>query len=92
MRIIAADAVDRALDYAELADRLADGFRAGCEAPLRHHHAVTAPDGPGGTLLLMPAWRPGRQIGVTQVPIFPGYAARALPSTPARAISNARYE
>ena len=26
MRIISAEAVDRALDYAELADRLADGF------------------------------------------------------------------
>ena len=40
MRIITAEAVDRVLDYAELADRLADGFRAGCDAPLRHHHSV----------------------------------------------------
>ncbi len=80
MRIISAEAVDRALDYAELADRLADGFRAGCDAPRRHHHQVATPDGSGGTLLLMPAWQAGRHIGVKQVTIFPANAARGLPS------------
>ena len=80
MRVITAEAVDRALDYAELADRLADGFRAGCDAPLRHHHPVATPYGPGGTLLLMPAWQVGRHIGVKQVTIFPANAARGLPS------------
>ncbi len=80
MRIINAEAVDRALDYAELADRLADGFRAGCDAPRRHHHPVATPDGSGGTLLLMPAWQAGRHIGVKQVTIFPANAARGLPS------------
>ncbi len=80
MRVITAEAVDRALDYAELADRLADGFRAGCDAPRRHHHPVATPDGSGGTLLLMPAWQTGRHIGVKQVTIFPANAARGLPS------------
>ncbi len=80
MRIISAEAVDRALDYAELADCLADGFRAGCDAPRRHHHPVATPDGSGGTLLLMPAWQAGRHIGVKQVTIFPANAARGLPT------------
>jgi ornithine cyclodeaminase len=38
------------------------------------------PDGPGGTLLLMPAWQAGRHIGVKQATVFPANAARGLPS------------
>lgn len=80
MRIVSAEDVHRRLDYRALTDRLEEAFRAGCHAPLRHHHAIETPDGAGGTLLLMPAWRTGRHIGVKQVTIFPDNSTRDLPA------------
>jgi ornithine cyclodeaminase len=74
MRILSAGEVDDALDDIALIDRLEAMFRAGCEAPLRHHHAL-----PGGTLLLMPAWT-ARHIGIKLVTVFPDNARRSLPS------------
>ncbi len=47
MRILSADEVDAALDDLALIDRLDDLFRAGCEMPVRHHHAIVEPTGPG---------------------------------------------
>ncbi len=75
MLIIDAGTVHRVLDFPSLIAALRDMFRDGCEAPLRHHHAV-----PGGTLLLMPAWREGRALGVKIVSVFPGNADRGLPA------------
>jgi ornithine cyclodeaminase len=74
MRILSAGEVDDALDDIALIDRLEAMFRAGCEVPLRHHHAL-----PGGTLLLMPAWT-ARHIGIKLVTVFPDNARRSLPS------------
>lgn len=54
-------------------------FREGCEAPLRHHHEIAAGGAPSGTMLLMPAWIPGRYLGVKLANVFPGNGARALP-------------
>jgi ornithine cyclodeaminase len=45
-------------------------------APLRANHPIAVPGEPAGTLLLMPAWRVGRRIGVKLVTVFPGNAAR----------------
>jgi ornithine cyclodeaminase len=80
MRNVDAAAVHRALDYGSLIEALRAAFRAGCELPVRHHHTVTTPDGSAATLLLMPAWRVGGRIGVKTVTVFPGNAARGLPS------------
>jgi len=41
-------------------------------APLRANHAIDVPGGPPATLLLMPAWRTGKRIGVKLVTVFPG--------------------
>ncbi len=79
MRIIDAATVHRVLDYAALVDRLERMFRQGCEAPLRHHHAIKTEDGPEAVLLLMPAWQVGGHIGVKIVTVFPGNAAKSLP-------------
>jgi ornithine cyclodeaminase len=75
--------VHRALDYNALADRLEVMFRAGCEAPLRHHHAIATADGAPAALLLMPAWQPGGHIGVKTVTVFPGNAEKGLPAVAA---------
>ena len=46
------------------------------DAPLRAHHSIDVPDGPTASLLLMPAWRSGRRIGIKLVTVFPGNARR----------------
>jgi ornithine cyclodeaminase len=45
-------------------------------APLRAHHAIEVPGEPTASLLLMPAWRAGRRLGVKLVTVFPGNARR----------------
>ena len=55
-------------------------FRTGCEAPLRHRHAI--PDAAGGeaVMLLKPAWRTGGPMVVKIVNVFPENAAHGLPA------------
>jgi len=69
-----------ALPFPGLIAALRAMFVSGCEAPPRHHHDVAVPGEPNGTLLLMPAWLPGRYMGLKQVSVFPGNATRGLPS------------
>ncbi len=45
-------------------------------APLRANHPIDVPGEAAATLLLMPAWRSGRRIGVKLVTVFPGNALR----------------
>ena len=70
-----AEQVHAALDYPLLAASLGAAFRSGCVAPLRHVHDVT---GAGDRLLLMPAWRPGEDLGVKLVTVFPRNRERGL--------------
>jgi len=79
MRIIDAAQVHACLDDVALVERLASMFRAGCEAPVRHHHAI-ATAGAEATLLLMPAWQVGRHIGIKLVTVFPDNAKQGLPA------------
>jgi ornithine cyclodeaminase len=72
---LSAEQVHAALDYKFLAASLREAFRAGCVAPLRHVHDVT---GAGDRLLLMPAWRPGEDLGVKLVTVFPRNRERGL--------------
>jgi len=88
MQVIGADDVHRLLDFPSLIDALRAMFQDGCEVPARHHHRVAldhrvapaAADDAEGTLLIMPAWQPGRSLGIKIVTVFPGNARRALPS------------
>ncbi|HEX2540758.1 MAG TPA: ornithine cyclodeaminase family protein [Caldimonas sp.] len=75
-----------ALPFPALVDALRQAFTEGAEVPLRHAHAIGGgpdsvdPSHPAGTLLLMPAWRPGRRGGLKTVAIFPGNSASGLPT------------
>jgi len=84
MQILDGAAVDAALDDLALIDRLESLFRSGCEMPVRHHHPIREPLGPGSSeamLLLMPAWTSAAgRIGVKIVTVFPDNAQRALPA------------
>ncbi len=69
-----------ALPFPALINAVEAMFRSGAETPARHHHAIDVPGEPEATLLLMPAWVPGRYMGVKMVSVFPGNALRGLPS------------
>jgi alanine dehydrogenase len=77
VKVVGAAELAAVLDDRSLVERLREAFREGAEAPLRHHHPLPAPGGEG-MLLLMPAWLPGRALGVKVVTVFPGNAARGL--------------
>lgn len=67
------------LGWPRLIAALRSAFTEGRVVPLRHTHRIDDPAGTGGTLLLMPAWRPGRWLGLKTVGIFPGNSAHGLP-------------
>jgi ornithine cyclodeaminase len=83
MLTIDAEAVRQALAWKPLIVALRDGFRQGCEAPVRHHHDIVLPTEPNATLLLMPAWVTGEYIGVKVANVFPGNAERGQPAVSA---------
>ena len=70
----------RALPWEDLIAALDAMFREGCEAPLRHRHAMPGAAGTETTLLLMPAWRAGGHTGVKIVHVAPANAARGQPA------------
>ena len=81
MRVIEAAGVDSALDFSALVDAIDAALRADVVVPVRHHHTIARPDG-DATALIMPAWAAGAGgfLGVKLVNVFPGNAARGLPS------------
>lgn len=80
MLALDAEQVAAALPYEQLIEALATAFGGEFEAPLRVHHDVSLPDGNPGKLLLMPAWRPGGNMGVKIATVFPDNATRGLPA------------
>lgn len=81
MRVIDSAGVDAALDFPALIAAIEDALRAEITLPVRHHHAIPRADG-DATHLIMPAWHKGAGgfLGVKIVNVFPGNAARSLPS------------
>lgn len=72
--------VAAALDWPSLVEALRDGFRRGATSPARPHYTVPVPGERDATLLLMPAWSPGRYIGLKTVTVFPDNGTRGLPA------------
>jgi ornithine cyclodeaminase len=68
--------VRRALPYPALIDALHETFREPPFAPQRHAHALPN----SSSLLLMPAWQPGQEIGVKLVTVMPENRSRDLPT------------
>jgi ornithine cyclodeaminase/alanine dehydrogenase-like protein (mu-crystallin family) len=79
LQILDATTTRARLPFPALVAALRHAFIEGCELPLRHTHTIDHPDGPAGTLLLMPAWRRGARLGVKTVTIFPGNSAHGRP-------------
>lgn len=69
-----------ALPFDRLINAVEQKFIEGCEVPLRHNHPIQgASPEQSGILLLMPAWQPGKWLGVKTVSIFPHNKNAGLP-------------
>ena len=79
MRQFDASATRARLGFAALIPALARQFADGCEVPPRHVHDV----GGALTTLVMPAWQPGRYLGIKIVNVAAGNAALGLPAVQA---------
>jgi alanine dehydrogenase len=73
------DAVHRLATVGSLVEPMRRAFRSPAVTPARVHHDLDTLN-PPRTLLLMPAWQPAGDIGIKIATIFPGNAARGLPS------------
>lgn len=80
MQVLDLEATRAALPWPDLIDAIEAMFRSGCTMPLRHHHDVEVPGEANATFLMMPAWVPGRYIGVKVLSVFPDNHLRALPA------------
>ena len=76
MRYFDADAIRAHLTWPRMLAALDAMLRDEVAAPLRTHHAIDVPGEPAASLLLMPAWRTARRLGVKLVTVFPGNAER----------------
>lgn len=72
MRYFDAATIRARLPWPRMREALAAMLVAEAAAPLRTHHALDVPGAPPAALLLMPAWRTGRRLGVKIVTVFPG--------------------
>ena len=76
MRYFDADAIREHLTWPRMLAALDAMLRDEVAAPLRTHHAIDVPGEPTASLLLMPAWRSARRLGIKLVTVFPGNAQR----------------
>jgi hypothetical protein len=71
MHFIDAATIRARLPWPRMLAALDEALRSEVYAPLRVNHAVDVPGSPAASLLLMPAWRTGRHVGVKLVTVFP---------------------
>jgi len=76
VRYLDAATIRARLPWPRMREALAGMLTADVAAPLRTHHAIDVPGAVPATLLLMPAWRSGRRLGVKVVTVFPGNRER----------------
>lgn len=79
---ISADFIEAHTDFSELVKAIEAGFSDGdVIVPQRHHHDFPNPEtSEETTLLLMPAWHPGKNAGVKMVTISPENSRYGLPA------------
>lgn len=81
MRVLTSHETAAHLPFDCLTEALRAFFTEGCEVPLRHNHPIAGcTTSQEGILLLMPAWQPGKRLGVKTVSIFPDNHTRGLPA------------
>jgi ornithine cyclodeaminase len=80
-----AQALAARLDRDALIDALDAAFRRSTVVPAREQYAIDPSEtgARGGTLLVMPAWRPGASLGIKLVTVYPDNAEKGLPAVAA---------
>ncbi|WKK65595.1 ornithine cyclodeaminase family protein [Lutimonas zeaxanthinifaciens] len=76
------DFIESHTDFGQLINTLRSGFaEQGVETPMRHHHDYPNPkENIDSTLLLMPSWEAGKDLGVKIVSVNPNNGKYDLPS------------
>jgi ornithine cyclodeaminase/alanine dehydrogenase-like protein (mu-crystallin family) len=82
MQFIDKQTIEKHFDFPELISRLKAAFGdSSITVPMRHHHDYpNPPETEDSTLLLMPAWDPGKDLGVKIVTVSPNNGEYQLPS------------
>ncbi|MFT4927624.1 MAG: ornithine cyclodeaminase/alanine dehydrogenase-like protein (mu-crystallin family) [Phenylobacterium sp.] len=82
MNFIDKHTIEQHFDFNELISRLRLAFAdSSVQVPMRHHHDYpNPPETEDSTLLLMPAWDPGKDLGVKIVTVSPNNGQYQLPS------------
>ena len=81
MKFITGEEISKALKFEELIAELRSAFQGNVTAPLRHHHDYANPQEEiDSTLLLMPAWEAGKDLGVKLVTVSPNNGKFNLPA------------
>ncbi|MEC7860298.1 MAG: ornithine cyclodeaminase family protein [Pseudomonadota bacterium] len=78
MQIINADSVAEALPYDRLIESLKKAFSTETISPERTQHKIKTNGNYDATLLVMPAWRQGKNVGIKIVSVFPGNVEQNL--------------
>jgi len=81
MLFIGAEDIEKHTDYLVLIEMLKSAFKKQYKIPKRHHHQYPNPkEGVESTLLLMPAWDDGENLGVKVVNVSPNNSKYNLPT------------
>ncbi|OAU95170.1 MULTISPECIES: ornithine cyclodeaminase family protein [Moraxella] len=79
MQFYNTDQTIKALPAEQLIAAIEHLFIQGCDVPLRHNHAIQNGNNEEvGRFLIMPAWQPGRRLGLKTVSIFPNNNQQGL--------------
>ena len=81
MKFIDAKTLEESTNFVDLIEALKTGFQSNITCPMRHHHDYENPAvGINSTLLLMPAWQSGENLGVKVVTVSPQNGQYGLPA------------
>lgn len=78
MQIINADSIAEALPYGRLIESLRKAFSTETISPERTQHKIKTNGNYDATLLVMPAWKQGKNVGIKIVSVFPGNVEQNL--------------
>ncbi len=81
MRVLGYSETVAALDFPPLVEALRQAFRkGGIETPAADLYTIPISPGHEGSLVVLPAWQPGRNFGVKLTMVFPGSATAQRPT------------